>query len=172
MSDDDFKPSDRLFYAIAALRGWDEASEHARSYGGNYAWKLGRLVSTILVAADEDREPLAVTGVLDQQGNGNLAVIYDQFLVLADVAELSEQKGESTVTVHSFHAIDDVQISTTHNYFDGTTQKVRHDGIELQIEIAGRRFVFPPMKSAQSPLLRGDAVLQAYTTIRDQRAGR
>lgn len=172
MSDDEFKPSDRLYYAIAALRGWDEASEHARSYGGNYAWKFGRLVSTILVAADEDREPLAVSGVLDQQGNGNLAVIYDQFVVLADVAELSEQKGESTVTVHSFHAIDDLRVSTTHNYFDGVTKNERHDGIELQIEIAGRRFVFPSMKRAQSPLLQGDAVLRAYTTIRDRQAGR
>jgi hypothetical protein len=172
MSDDDLKPSDQLYYAIAALRGWDEASDHARRYGGNYALQFGRLVSSILVAAGEDRVPLAVTGVLDQQGNGNLAVIYDQFVVSADVVELSENSGEITVTVHGFDAIDDVQVSTTHNFFDGTTNRRRHEGIELQIRLAGRRLVFPPMKSARNPLLQGDAVFEAYAALRDKRVGR
>jgi hypothetical protein len=172
MSDDDLKPSDRLYYAIAALRGWDETADRARGHAGNYKLKFGQLVSSILLAADEDREPLAVTGVLDEQGTGDLAVVYDQFVVLADVVELSEQKGTITVTVHGFEAIDDVQVSTAHNYFDGTAQKSRHDGIELQIGIAGRRFVLPPMKWGRSPLLQNDAVLQAYTAIRDHLAGR
>jgi hypothetical protein len=169
---DDFKTSDRLYYAIIALPGWDEVSARARSFGGNYALQFGRLVSSILVAAGDDREPIAVTGALDQQGTGNIAIIYDTFVVVANVVQLSDEKGEITVTVHDFDAIDLVQVSTTHNYFDGTTKQKRHDGIELQIRIAGRRFVLPPMKWAQSPLLQGDAVLRAYTTIRNQRGGR
>ena len=172
MSDIEFKPSDQLYYAIAALRGWDEASQQARSYGGTHASRFGRLVSSILVAADDGRDPLAVTGALDERGTGNIAVIYDQFVVVVDVVELQEQNGEVSVILHNFDAIEAVQISTTHNFFDGTTRHMRHEGIELQIGIAGQRFIFPPMKWAQSPLLQSDAVLLAYTTIRDKRAER
>ncbi|MFP7834665.1 hypothetical protein [Marisediminicola sp. LYQ134] len=172
MSDDNLKPSDRLYYAIAALPGWDEVSEQARNLGESYAWRFGRILSSVLVAAGEDREPLAVTGVLNRQEAGNLAIIYDQFIVLVDVVTLSEQNGGTTVTVHGFGAIDELQISTTHNYFDGTSQQMRHQGIELKIQIAGHEFVFPPTRWARGPLLQGDAALQAYTTIRDHRAGR
>ncbi|MFB9282538.1 hypothetical protein ACFFRF_11770 [Microbacterium laevaniformans] len=41
--------------------------------------------------------------------------------------------------------------------------------MELQIGLAGQRFTFPPTKWGQSPLLHSDAVLKAYTTIRDHR---
>ena len=61
---------------------------------------------------------------------------------------------------------------TTHNYFEGTDKQAREHGVELQIGLAGQRFTFPPTKWGQSPLLHGDAVLKAYTTIRDYRIGR
>ncbi len=82
MPDDELKTSDRLYYAIAALRGWDEAADEARGCGGMYAVRFGRIVSSILVAADEDREPVAVSGALDEKGTGNVAIIYDRFAVL------------------------------------------------------------------------------------------
>ena len=115
MPNDELKASDRLYYAIAALRGWDEAADEARGYGGNYGVRFGRIVSSILLAADDDREPVAITGALDDQGNGNLAVVYDRFVVVVDVVELTAQGGEVTVTVHEFDAIEDVRVSTTHN---------------------------------------------------------
>ncbi|MEO2134871.1 hypothetical protein [Microbacterium sp.] len=169
MPNDELKASDRLYYAIAALRGWDEAADDARGYGGNYGVRFGRIVSSILLAADDDREPVAITGALDDQGNGNLAVVYDRFVVVVDVVELTAQGGEVTVTVHEFDAIEDVRVSTTHNYFEGTDKQAREHGMELQIGLAGQRFTFPPTKWGQSPLLHSDAVLKAYTTIRDHR---
>lgn len=172
MSDDEFKASDRLYYAIAALRGWDEASSEARGYGGSYAVRFGRIVSSILLAADDDREPLAVSGALDENGNGSIAVVYDRFVVVVDVVELTAQGGETTVAVHGFDAIEDVHVSTAHNYFEGTEKHPRQHGMELQIGLAGQRFTFPPSKWGQSPLLQSDAVLKAYTTIRDHRTAR
>lgn len=172
MSEDELKASDRLYYAIAALRGWDEASSEARGYGGSYAVRFGRIVSSILLAADDDREPVTISGALDENGTGNLAVVYDRFVVVVDVVELTAQGGETTVTVHGLDAIEDVQVSTTHNYFDGTEKHPRQYGMELQIGLAGRRFTFPPSKWGQSPLLQSDAVLKAYTTIRDHRTAR
>lgn len=172
MPDDELKASDRLYYAIAALRGWDEASDEARGYGGSYAVRFGRIVSSILIAADEDREPVAVTGALDAKGSGNLAVVYDAFIVVVDVVDLTAQGGDVTVTIHGLDAIEDVQVSTTHNFFEGTEQEGREHGIELQVGLAGQRFTFPPTKWGKSPLLHSGAVLKAYTTIRDHRMAR
>lgn len=61
---------------------------------------------------------------------------------------------------------------TTHNYCEGTDKQAREHGMELQIGLAGQRFTFPPTKWGQIPPLHGDAVLKAYTTIRDYRIGR
>lgn len=151
MSDDEFKPSDRLYYAIAALRGWDEASSEARGYGGSYAVRFGRIVSSILLAADDDREPLAVSGALDENGNGSIAVVYERFVVVVDVVELTAQGGETTVAVHGFDAIEDVHVSTAHNYFEGTEKHPRQYGMELQIGLAGRRFTFPTEQVGAEP---------------------
>lgn len=164
------KPSDQLYHAIAALRGWDEVADEARSFGRAHAWRLGQLVSSVLVSAGDDRAPLAVTGALDEHGTGNLAVIYDNFIVVGDVVELSKQTHNFAVSVHSFHAIDDIRVSTTHNYFDGTEQHARHEGIELRIGVAGQQFTFPPSRWGHSPLLRDDAVRDAYAAIRDRRS--
>ncbi|MFP1602748.1 hypothetical protein ACLD0U_08685 [Microbacterium sp. 2216-1] len=128
MSNDELKASDRLYYAIAALRGWDEAADEARGYGGSYAVRFGRIVSSILIAADDDREPVAITGALDDQRIGNLAVVYDRFVVVVDIVELTAHSGELTVTVHGLDAIEDVRVSTTHNYFEGTDSKPASTG--------------------------------------------
>lgn len=167
MAEDELKASDRLFYAIAALKGWDEASAEARSYGGNYAWRYGQLMSSVLVAADEDREPIAVGGALDETGTGNLAVVYDRFVVVVDVVGLSAQKGDVKVTVHGHDEIDTLQVRTNHNYFDGVNQSPRHSGIEFEIEVAGQRFVFPSTRFGRSPLVQGEAAWSAFRLIRD-----
>ena len=120
----------------------------------------------------ESSRPLAVSGALDENGNGSIAVVYERFVVVVDVVELTAQGGETTVAVHGFDAIEDVHVSTTHNYFEGTEKHPRQYGMELQIGLAGRRFTFPPSKWGQSPLLQSDAVLKAYTTIRDHRTAR
>lgn len=172
MAEDEFKASDRLFYAIAALKGWDEAAEEARSYGGNYAWRYGQLMSSILVAADEDREPIAVAGALDESGTGNLAVVYDRFVVVVDVVELSAQKGDVKVTVHGHDEIDVLRVRTNHNYFDGVKQSPRHSGIEFETEVASKRFVFPSTRFGRSPLVQGEAAWSAYRLIRDGRLAR
>jgi hypothetical protein len=71
---------------------------------------------------------------------------FNPVIVVVDVVELTAQGGEVTVTVYGFDAIEDVRVSTTHNYFDGTEKQAREHGMELQIKLAGQQFNFAPTK--------------------------
>lgn len=166
MTDDQLKPSDRLYFAIAALRGWDDVEARARSWGGADARRFGQLLSSILLAVGDDAEPLAVAGELNDEWSGNLAVIYDGLIVVADVTEMKDPRGSVVLAVYGFDAISEVQVTARHNYFDGVDSHPRHKGMHLKFTLAGRAVSYPPQGWGRSPLITDDAAMAAYAAIR------
>lgn len=170
MSDDEFGPSDLVYYGIAALKGWDEVLDDARSFPDGGAVRVGRLVSSVLLAGDEDREPVAISGALDDEGNGNIAVVYDTFIVVVDAENVKTERASFTVNVHDLGEVERLGVATNHNYFNGTKARPRERGIQVSIEVGGHTFLFPPRGYGQSPLLQDAAAHEAYRLVRDGRA--
>lgn len=170
MAVDDMKPSDRLYYGIASIRGWDEALREAHHYGGNYNTRVGRVLSSLLLAGGENSEPVAVGGTLNDDGDGHLIVIYPDLAVFGRAQKLSANGGEMTVTVHSLDEIDKLQVSTEHNYYDGTTDYARHSGITVGLTLDGAQLKLTGTSYSQSPLSTDAAVFAALELLRSQRA--
>jgi hypothetical protein len=164
-------PTDRLYNAIAALSGWDEAINRATMFGPQEnARRLGQVLSTILLAAGEDNAPVAVVGELDDDGTGDLSVVYDELLVAVEATTIWSDRGSFTATLHGFNNVSALRVSSAHNYFEGvsTRRGARHYGLWFTAEIDGRQFVFRSARLRQHPLVADDAILSAYEHIRDR----
>ncbi|CAN7389996.1 hypothetical protein LJR045_002392 [Microbacterium sp. LjRoot45] len=163
--------SDRVYFGIASLKGWDSALNDAAQIADNFRWRLGVLLSTILVASDGGGEPVTVAGDFDDDrtGTGFIALFYPEWVVLARVEELSATGGTTTVTVHRLSDVRVVSIRTEHMYFDGTERSPRHRGVSFTVSIEGDEFdVTSISRTANgSPLRHPDAVLAAFKLIRD-----
>ncbi|WP_136588144.1 MULTISPECIES: hypothetical protein [Actinomycetes] len=170
MTDDDTKPSDRLYYGIASIRGWDEALREAHHYGGNYNIRIGRVLSSLILGGGENSEPVAVGGTLDDHGDGHLIVIYPDLAVFGRAHKLTANGGEMTVTVHSLDEIDRLQVSTEHNYYDGTASYARHSGITVGLTLDGEELKLIGTSYSQSPLSTNAAVFAALEVLRKRRA--
>lgn len=166
------KPSDRLYYGIASIQGWDEALRKAHHYGGNYNTRVGRALSSMLLAGGENSEPVAVGGTLNDDGDGHLIVIYPDLAVFGRAQKLSANGGEMTVTVHSLDEIDKLHVSTEHNYYDGTTDYARHSGITVGLTLDGAQLTLTGASYSQSPLSTDAAVLAAFEILRARKAHR
>lgn len=162
---DDLSPADRVYYAIAATPGWDDVSSHAQFQRGSaYGVRYGRLVSSILVAAGDDTVPLAVTGALDENGTGHMALVYEGVIVAVAATRFAEPDADFSVTVHGFKEISRVQLGTKHSFFSGLDTP-RSTGFVLKLDLGGVRYTFPPGQHAQNPLLTSEAAHVAYEAV-------
>jgi hypothetical protein len=164
---DDLQASDRLFFGIQALKGWDSALYEATGFGSQYAWRIGQMLSAILLAGGEDSEPIALAGTLDDDGTGSIVVVYSERVVVVDVSTLSANGGDVTVTVHPLADVRVVSVRTKHNYFDGVERSPRHQGIAFTASIGGREVEIESNSWSNSDLQKPDAVFAAFKLLRD-----
>ncbi|MFJ2369212.1 hypothetical protein [Microbacterium sp. NPDC087665] len=167
---DELSISDRIYYAIASLRGWGPVLAIHQDYGAAQAWRVGSLISSILIAADDDRLPLAIFGTADDSGTGEIVAVYPDFLVLASVTNLDVHSGDFTVDVHPLAGATNLRVSTRHNYYAGVTETPRHTGLEVAFDVDGKHLTFASTQTASysdGTLTDDKAVADAFTAIRD-----
>lgn len=156
--------ADQVYYAVAELPGWNDVADHARFQQGSDGARYGRLISTLVVAGGEEHVPLAVSGKIDDSGTGNLALVYDGYLVVATVTDFTEQAGKISVSAHGFSDIAGVQLTTKHNFFSGSSSS-RTNGFTVTIDVGSATFTFPPVHYSQNTLVSSPAAYAAYNAI-------
>ncbi len=134
--------------------------------GREYVQTIGSLFSSLLLAGGEDNEPVAVSGRLDDNGTGELVVVYGDVITVATITELKAQSGEFVVTVHSFDDVKRLRVSTRHSYYVGTSEQPRHSGIEVSLVLDEREIAISAGGYARDPLVSNDAVLSAFERLR------
>ncbi|WZH38763.1 MAG: hypothetical protein PIR02_08830 [Microbacterium enclense] len=166
MTEHTMKPSDHVHYGVNSLRGWDEALGTAHGWGGNRARNAGRLLSGIIVAGGEDRTPVAMAGQLDDNGTGNLAVLYADVIVTVTAVTILSDDATTEVTVHPLSAVDSIGVKAFHNYYDGTKSYERHNQLEVSVTVEGIEFTFTRSGYNSSELTDDNAVKKALDTLR------
>lgn len=170
MTDNEPKPSDHVYWGINSLKGWDEALGTAHSWGGNRARNVGRLISGILVAGGEDRMPIAMAGQLDDDGTGDLAVLYPDVIVTATSAGILSDHARTTITVHPLSAVASLGVTAAHSYYDGISRYGRHTQLEVDITVDGTEFTFAGRSYNSSQLTDDNSVKAALDTVREHLA--
>lgn len=169
MSDDDQKASDRLYYGVEALKGWDGRLQEARDPWRQNQPEVGAILSTILLAAGEDSEPLAVSGELDEAGKGELTVVYDGFFVSVIVADVTAPPGSAWASVYGFDQVTSLDLVGRHNYFSGVEGRDRHVGTRVRVVVGGHALTLAATPWSRNPLSNDAAIFDAYERIRDAR---
>lgn len=172
MTDTDMKWTDHVYYGIASLRGWYETLHRAHRWEGtSYQGRVGRLLSTLLLAGGDDRVPVAISGAMDDNQTGHLALLYPDVVVLARTHELTEDRGEFTVTLHPLTDIRKVRVEASHNYYAGTTEWRRESGMELHVTVDGQDIVFPGRNYEANELTNEASAAAAVALIRQRLGG-
>lgn len=171
MTDSDLKPTDHVYNGIASIRGWDSALAKAHRWEGSYQWRVGRILSAILLAGGEDRVPVAIGGELDSSGTGHLGLLYPDVIVIVRTSELTPDGGSSTVTVHPLSAIQNVHLTADHSYYNATTEQSRESGMEAQISVDGQHIVFPPRTYNATDATSDTSAAAAIALLRRQLGG-
>lgn len=155
---------------IAAIRGWDSAiSEALQGFG--HALYLGRMISSIILAAGEHNEPLAIAGALDDEGTGYLAVAYENFLVISDVAQISDRAGSYTVKLLGWGSVESIEVTTKHSHIGDSEPREPKDTIALLLTVAGQPLHFM-VRDGDSPLVKGAAIHSVLVAIRGNLSAR
>lgn len=171
---DQLSTADRVYFAIASLRGWESPLSLYQHYSPNDAYRVGRLVSSILVAADDDREPLAVSGEADDAGTGTVSVVYPDFVVVAKATGMDVNAGEFNVFVHPLNEAKDLRVETSHSFYTGVDSHPRYRGIGVSFTVGGEKVVLAPTQSGaygDETLVGSKAVHDAYLALRDAVTG-
>ncbi|WP_431795653.1 hypothetical protein [Microbacterium enclense] len=158
--------SDQLYWGIASLKGWDEALGTAHGWRGPRAQSVGRLISGILVAGGEDRAPIAMTGQLDDNGTGTLAVLYPDVIVIATAATILASNASSDISVRPLSAVTSLGVKAFHNYYDGTDRYTRHTQLEVSVTIDGDPVTFTGSGYIGNEFTDDNAVKAALDTLR------
>lgn len=166
MTEHTMQSSDRVYWGIASLRGWDEALGTAHGWRGPRAQGVGRLISGILVAGGEDRTPIAMTGQLDDKGTGNLAVLYPDVIVIATAVTILSNEASSDISVHPLSTVKSLGVTAHHNYYDGTGRYTRHTQLEVSITVDGTLLTFAGSGYTGNEFTDDDAVKAALETLR------
>lgn len=165
---DALSTADRLYYAIESLRGWEPLLSLHKSRGRDQAWRVGSLISTLLVAGGEENAPIAVSGRASDDGAGEIVVLYREFVVIAEVLTLSLTESDFIVSVLPLCDVSKLRVSTQHNYYSGTEQSARTDGIKITFVLSDRELTLQAApQGAPSNLTDDAAVYRAFETLRD-----
>ena len=165
---DDVKATDRLYYAIAALPGWDNHLHRARDFNGSdVQFYVGSLLSSVILAGGEDEDPIAVAGSLNDEGQGELTVVYKTHLVRAVVISMVKPKHQVKVTLHPLDTVADISVSTAHVYYRGASSTdPRFNGIRVEFSVAGERVVLERARFGRDPLTEDAAIFDALEALR------
>lgn len=155
--------TNRLRGGIAGIRGWNSVLGRS-AQGMGHAFHLGRLISSVSLTAG-DNEPLAITGALDDDEHGYLAVAYDSFLIVADVERITDKAGKYTVRLYGWGSVESVEVSTRYNYFSEAEESGPQDTMDLLLTVAGQP-VFFKVRDGDSPLVKGPAIHSVLMAIR------
>lgn len=169
MTDESLTITDRVYFAIASLRGWESPLSLHQFHGPDQAFRVGRLISSVILAGDDDREPLAVSGSADDDGTGTIIVVYPEFLVTAKVTNLDVNSGDFTITAHPLHEAKELHVETNHSYYNGTEKQPRYRGIEVTFTLAGQKVSLTPTQPStygDDTLVGSKAVHRAYLALR------
>jgi len=172
MTDNELKPTDHVYYGIASLRGWDETLGHAHRWGGDLKWRIGRVLSAMLLAGGDERIPTAITGTMDDNGTGHLALLYPDVVVLVRTNELTANGGDATVTMHPLTAIEHVKVIANHSYYNGTEEFSRESGMEVHVSVSGQDVVFPGRTYSATDITNDASAAAALQIIRQHLSGR
>lgn len=172
MTDNELKPTDHVYYGIASLRGWDETLGQAHRWEGAYGWRIGRVLSSVILAGGDHRVPAAITGTMNDSGTGHLALLYPDVLVLVRTTELTANGGDATVTMHPLAAIEHVKVTADHSYYNGTDDYRRESGMEIQISVDGQDVVFPGRTYTPTDITSDVSAAAALQLIREHLATR
>lgn len=164
---DERKNSDLIYHAISTLRGWEPLLSLHSGHGRDKAWRIGSLISTLLFAGGEDREPIAVSGSVTDGGTGDIIVVYPTFLVIADVTNLGLNSGAVIVSVAPLSNAQRVGVSSRHNYYEGTAESKRESGIEVSFRLGERDIKLKSAPSGDSSFTNDDAIARAFVAVRD-----
>lgn len=169
---DELSPNDRLFYSIKDLRGWYEVLDLAAdSFYGNSPSRhsVGRLISTILLAAGEDLEPIAISGALDENGTGHLALVYPKLILRVTGNQLKKAEGTFKLDLWPLTEATELTIEASHNYFDGTDTYPRSRGVQVRFTVGGEQVALSGTNSYHRtwPALQDDAFHAAFVALRD-----
>jgi len=167
---DESGPADMLYDGIESLSGWSSLLKDSRETGGAFESRVGSFISSLLLAVGEDRNAIAVAGSVSDKGSGFLVVVCHAGIAYADVVGLRHDADEFRITVFPFAAVISLSIRTRHNYFGGTKERARQNGIEVGIEVGEKSISLQPSPGGTSPLSNADAVHAAFLAIRDARA--
>lgn len=166
----DRTPSDRLYDGIATLPGWDRALQRAGAVRDMYSTRVGAVVSSVLLAAGESEEAIAVAGKLSDDDRGYLAVVYGGGIVHVHVEALTAEDSDVRVSVYSFGDVERLDVRSQDSYFRRHGNGGQPVRIEFDIDINGHLATFKPGSPARSPLTEPDAVHKAFERIRDARS--
>ncbi|WP_311243996.1 hypothetical protein [Microbacterium sp. WCS2018Hpa-23] len=169
---DELTPNDQLFYTIKELKGWYELLELATdSFHGNNPSRhhVGRLISTILLAAGEDLEPIAISGALDENGTGDLTLVYPKLILRVTGNQLKKAEGTFGLSLWQLADATDLAIEARHNYFDGTHTHPRSRGIQVRFTVGSEQVTLCGTNSyyRTSPALQDEAFYAAFLALRE-----
>lgn len=171
MTDNEMKPSAHLYDGIASLRGWGDLLRRAQHWGNPFAWPVGQLLSNVLLAGGDERLPVAITGDLDDDGTGLLAVLYSDVVVMARATKFSggggTDGGTAEVSVHTLREVRNVKVTARHNYYDDVEQRPRHSDLEVHLTVDGVNLVFARRGYDSTSLTNDDAALAALGVLRE-----
>lgn len=171
---EELTPATNLYDAIRDLRGWGNLLAEAQdSFSGSRPARsnVGRLISSLLLAADEHSAPIAVAGTLDEEGSGRLVVIYPEVIVLAVGTALEDAGGSFSVRCWPLTAARELALQTRHSYFDGTDRRARTSGVSVEFVVSEEKIGLQSSSiyRSDSPLTSDDAIYSAFKALRDAR---
>ncbi|WP_223627272.1 hypothetical protein [Microbacterium sp. EST19A] len=171
---EDLKPSDRLFYSIKDLKGWYEVLELATdSFRGNSQSRnhAGRIITSILLAAGEDLEPIAISGGLDDDGTGHLVLVYPNLILRIVGNQLKVAEGSFEMGLWPLADATELTIEARHNYFDGTDTYPRSRGMKVRFTVGGEQVTLGGTSAYRQtwPALQDNAFHAAFVALRDAR---
>jgi hypothetical protein len=171
---DELKPSDHLYYSIKALTGWYEALANAEdSYAQALRRDVGTLISSVLLAAGDDAEVIAVSGKLENALTGKLVAVFPNVIVTVNAKTLGgDQGGSHEARVHQLADAKNLVVEARHSYYAGTDTHPRFRNFAFSFELDGQRHRLEPSNNYSStPQVKDAAIYAAFVAIRDHAAG-
>ncbi|MDQ1217180.1 hypothetical protein [Microbacterium arborescens] len=173
MTNNEVSPDEQLYTAMMGIPGWYEALQNGQEFpAAQYGVGAGRIVSSILLAAGDDAEPIAVAGKLQEDRTGWLVVVYASLIVSVDVTQLNNDGFEYATDVHFPRDLSDLSVISGHSYYNGINGRPRHRGMQFTFTLAGKPVhMFSAHHYNNSSLITDDAIYAAYVSLRDSAAG-